>query len=65
MPVYDLTNPGFNISDFSQCIRHEDLIQMLPYLTLKSDAIKLGVWCFVAGILLGVLIMYLRQRYDQ
>jgi F0F1-type ATP synthase assembly protein I len=38
---------------------------MLPYLTLKADAIKLGVYCFVAGIIVGIVLQYLRQRYNQ
>jgi hypothetical protein len=65
MPEYNFIEPSFNISDYPQCIRSEDFISMLPHLTLKADAIKLGVYCFVAGIIVGIVLQYLRQRYNQ
>lgn len=62
MPVYKYVE--YDLTNATGCIPVEHYLDSLQYITLKTDAIKLGVYCFIAGMLLVIVIQYLKRRWD-
>ena len=60
VPTY--TVPQYNIQESTGCIPVENVTAMLPNLVLKTDAIKLGVACFIAGLVLMYIMIWYRDR---
>jgi pyruvoyl-dependent arginine decarboxylase (PvlArgDC) len=56
---------NYNLSNISSCIPAERVAAMLPDLALKTDAIKLGVLCFVVGMLVMAAFGYLEKRWKK
>lgn len=64
MTEYTIVVPTpIDLQNASSCIPHEQFIQILPELVLKTDAIKLGLCCFVAGMITIRVIDYIYERY--
>jgi len=66
MSEYDIvmvTQTPIDLNNASSCIPQEQFMAILPELVLKTDAIKLGAWCFVAGIIVMWTIERLYERY--
>jgi hypothetical protein len=55
-PTVDLSNAG-------TCIPATDFLQFCQLIVFKTDAIKLGVLCFIAGIAFWMFIIWLDQRW--
>jgi hypothetical protein len=66
MPVYTYGQMArYNLSNLSTCIPAEDYIQSLQYIVLKSEAERLAIYCFVAGIILATVIYELKARWNK
>jgi hypothetical protein len=66
MSQYDIVQTmqtPIDLSNVSQCIPHDQFMAMLPDLVLKADAIKLGLICFAAGMIVKAIIDYIFERY--
>jgi hypothetical protein len=64
MSDYDIVIPTpVNLGNVSSCIPNDLFLQFLQNVVLKTDAIKLGVVCFIAGIATQMLIEWLYARY--
>jgi hypothetical protein len=48
----------------SGCIPTEKVLEMLPYIVLKQDAITLGIICLACGMAIGIMGTYLWMRPD-
>jgi hypothetical protein len=45
------------------CIPSDTFVQMLSYVVMKTDAIKLGLVCFVAGMILMWIFGEIGKRW--
>jgi hypothetical protein len=61
-PMASIT-PAVNLTNISSCVPQELFIQMLPYVVMKDDAIKLGLICFVAGMITMSAIEWIDKRW--
>lgn len=52
------TIPTLNISNITGCIPVEKVIESMPYLVLKQDALNLATICFFAGFIIGLAGMW-------
>ena len=52
-----------NLQNVSTCIPHDLFLQFLQTVVFKTDAIKLGVVCFIAGMAVQMTIEWLYARY--
>jgi hypothetical protein len=55
--------PPINLTDINTCIPSEQFIPFVQMVVFKTDAIKLGVVCFIAGMLLEYAFDYIRARW--
>ena len=64
MSQYDIVQQApIDLNNVSSCIPQEQFMAILPELVLKTDAIKLGLLCFVVGMVTIRIIDFIYERY--
>lgn len=54
-----------DLSNLTTCIPAEEIAQLLPMLVFKTDAIKLGILCFLAGMAIMWIFVELDKRWKK
>jgi hypothetical protein len=54
-----------DLSNLTTCVPADQFIQLMPMLVLKTDAIRLGLLCFIAGIIFMVIINEIDKRWKK
>jgi hypothetical protein len=66
MSDYDIVIPTpVNLDNVSSCIPHDLFLQFLQTVVFKTDAIKLGVVCFIAGMVFQMLLEWIDTRWKR
>jgi hypothetical protein len=66
MPVFTYGQMAkYNLSNLSTCIPTEKYLESLQYVVLRSDAERLAIYCFIAGIILATTIYELKARWNK
>jgi hypothetical protein len=70
MSTYDVVidtanHPSYNLSNFSSCVPHREVIEFSQMVIFKSDAYRLAIICFVAGLCVSTLFDYIDKRWKR
>lgn len=61
--VIDAVRTTYNLSNTSMCVPNDQFVQFAQLVVFKTDAIKLGVVCFIIGMLFVFLMIELDKRW--